>query len=133
MAKAAWLAHPAAGCNDRANAGHREKTRRPEGFRAKGRGASLLRRSKTHQGYSPSSRLARQPFPRKQDLAEFSDGLLDLDGRRGLDASVEWKTTLNAAVWQKLAEFTASVPFRGFTDSGASGYTQRFYREVRLP
>ncbi len=33
---------PAAGCNDRANAGQRQKTRRPEGFRGKGRLASLL-------------------------------------------------------------------------------------------
>ena len=30
------------GCNDRANAGHGQKTRRPEGFRGKGRLASLL-------------------------------------------------------------------------------------------
>ena len=33
---------PAAGCKERANAGHRQKTRRPEGFRGKGRLASLL-------------------------------------------------------------------------------------------
>ncbi len=33
---------PAAGCKDRANAGHGQKTRRPEGFRGKGRLASLL-------------------------------------------------------------------------------------------
>ena len=33
---------PAAGCDGRANAGHRQKTRRPEGFRGKGRLASLL-------------------------------------------------------------------------------------------
>jgi hypothetical protein len=33
---------PAAGCNDRANTGHGQKTRRPEGFRGKGRLASLL-------------------------------------------------------------------------------------------
>jgi len=33
---------PNAGCKDRANAGHGQKTRRPEGFRAKGRLASLL-------------------------------------------------------------------------------------------
>jgi len=33
---------PAAGCNDRANAGHRQKTRRPQGYRGKGRLASLL-------------------------------------------------------------------------------------------
>jgi hypothetical protein len=33
---------PAAGCKQRANAGHGQKTRRPEGFRAKGRLASLL-------------------------------------------------------------------------------------------
>ena len=33
---------PAAGCDDRANAGHGQKTRRPEGFRGKGRLAALL-------------------------------------------------------------------------------------------
>src|SRR6266567_4496240 len=33
---------PAAGCKERANAGHGQKTRRPEGFRGKGRLASLL-------------------------------------------------------------------------------------------
>src|SRR6266849_9545982 len=31
---------PAAGCDDRTNAGHGQKTRRPEGFRGKGRLAS---------------------------------------------------------------------------------------------
>ena len=35
-------AAPAAGCKERANAGHGQKTRRPEGFRGKGRLASLL-------------------------------------------------------------------------------------------
>src|SRR5260370_24406515 len=40
---------PAAGCKERANAGHGQKTRRPEGFRGKGRLASVLlsRRSTT--------------------------------------------------------------------------------------
>src|SRR6266581_3637253 len=33
---------PAAGCKERANAGHGQKIRRPEGFRGKGRPASLL-------------------------------------------------------------------------------------------
>src|SRR5713101_8434545 len=33
---------PAAGCDDRTNAGHGQKTRRPEGFRGKGCLASLL-------------------------------------------------------------------------------------------
>src|SRR5713101_6490489 len=33
---------PAAGCKERANAGHGQKIRRPEGFRGKGRLASLL-------------------------------------------------------------------------------------------
>src|SRR5438309_3506119 len=33
---------PAAGCKERVNAGHGQKTRRPEGFRGKGRLASLL-------------------------------------------------------------------------------------------
>ena len=33
---------PAAGCKERANAGHGQKTRRPEGFRGKARLASLL-------------------------------------------------------------------------------------------
>src|SRR5688572_7715173 len=34
--------HPAAGCDSRANAGHRQKIRRPEGFRGKGPLASLF-------------------------------------------------------------------------------------------
>src|SRR5712692_2359958 len=33
---------PAAGCKERVNAGHGQKTRRPEGFRGKGRLATLL-------------------------------------------------------------------------------------------
>jgi len=41
------------GCNDRANAGHGQKTRRPEGFRGKGRLASLL------LGHRPLRVLAR--------------------------------------------------------------------------
>src|SRR6266542_6493836 len=40
---------PAAGCDGRANAGRRQKTRRPEGFRGKGRLASLL------LGHSPTA------------------------------------------------------------------------------
>jgi hypothetical protein len=52
VAKAARTAHPLVGCMGRANAGHRQKTRRPEGFRG-------------------------QPvWPRKQDRFEFSDPLL---------------------------------------------------------
>ena len=33
VAKAARAAHPLVGCKGRANAGHRQNTRRPEGFR----------------------------------------------------------------------------------------------------
>src|SRR6185503_21094572 len=57
---------PAAGCDGRANAVHRQKTRRPEGFRGW---------SKMHKECSPSSRLAIRPFLRKQHPAEFSDRL----------------------------------------------------------
>ena len=53
---------PAAGCNDRANAGQRQKTRRPEGFRAEGRLASLLlsRRPTRGMGFpSPASQIPK--------------------------------------------------------------------------
>src|SRR6266545_3796438 len=62
---------PAAGCDDRANAGHGQKTRRPEGFRAKDHLASLILGQRPMKG-SPSSRLAIRPFPRKQRPSEFS-------------------------------------------------------------
>jgi hypothetical protein len=66
---------PAVGCNHRANAGHRQKTRRPEGFRGNGPLTSLLVGHRPC-GYAPSSRLAIRPFPRKQDPSEFSDRLV---------------------------------------------------------
>ena len=53
---------PAAGCNDRANAGQRQKTHRPEGFRAEGRLASLLlsRRPTRGMGFpSPASQIPK--------------------------------------------------------------------------
>ena len=51
---------PKAGCDDRANAAHSQKTRRPEGFRAKSRLTSCL---------------AIQPFAHTQHPSEFSDRL----------------------------------------------------------
>ena len=72
---------PAVGCNGRANAGHRQRTRRPEGSR--GNGPWLRCSSVTDPcGYAPSSRLhpaeagtrrriAIGPFPQKQDPSEF--------------------------------------------------------------
>ena len=60
---------PAAGCKDRANAGHGQKARRPEGLRAKGRLASLLlsRRSTRDilfRRASPSSLFIENSAPR---------------------------------------------------------------------
>src|SRR5207245_5212802 len=55
---------PAAGCKERANAGHGQKTRRPEGFRAKGRLASLLLSRRSTRDIL--LRRAIRPFPRKQ-------------------------------------------------------------------
>src|SRR6266436_4272347 len=63
---------PAAGCKERANAGHGQKTRRPEGFRGKGRLASLL--LKIHQGYSPSSRLPSGLFYENSAPRSFQTG-----------------------------------------------------------
>src|SRR5215216_4981483 len=65
---------PAAGCKDRANAGHRQKTRRPEGYRARGRLASLLlsRRSTRDillRRASPSSL-----WPENSTLPNFQKG-----------------------------------------------------------
>src|SRR6266849_2295557 len=55
---------PAAGCDDRTNAGHGQKTRRPEGFRGKGRLASLLLSRRSTRDIL--LRRAIRPFPRKQ-------------------------------------------------------------------
>ena len=74
LGEAERAVHPY-GCDAREHEAHGQQTRRPQGFRAKCRRALLLPQSKTPEGYSPSPRLAQQPFPRKQDSAEFSDGL----------------------------------------------------------
>ena len=55
----------------RANAGHGQKHRRPEGFRAKGRLASLLAQLQTATGMRLRSRLAIRLLARKQDHFEF--------------------------------------------------------------
>src|SRR5712692_9781118 len=55
---------PAAGCDDRTNAGHGQKTRRPEGFRGKGRLASLLLSRRSTRDIL--LRRAIRPFRRKQ-------------------------------------------------------------------
>src|SRR5713226_4433047 len=55
---------PAAGCKERVNAGHGQKTRRPEGFRGKGRLASLLLSRRSTRDIL--LRRAIRPFPRKQ-------------------------------------------------------------------
>jgi len=58
-----------AGCDDRANAAHSQKTRRPEGFQANRRLAAPW--AKTQKGDSPASRLAIHLFARKQHPSEF--------------------------------------------------------------
>src|SRR6185437_9916085 len=54
----------------------------PGGFSRKRPSGFVAPQSKIHQGYSPSSRLAIRPFPRKQHPAEFSDRLLIRRGKR---------------------------------------------------
>src|SRR6266446_4510332 len=72
---------PAAGCKERANAGHGQKTRRPEGFRGKGRLASLLlsRRSTRDillRRVSPSGLFPENSAPRS-----FQTGSKNIIGR----------------------------------------------------
>src|SRR5260221_9885983 len=64
---------PAAGCKERANAGHGQKTRRPEGFRGKGRLASLLLSRRSARDIL--LRRAIRPFPRKQRPSWFPSRL----------------------------------------------------------
>src|SRR5712692_38853 len=73
---------PAAGCKERANAGHGQKTRRPEGFRAKDRLAPLLRGGRAQRlprRASPSGLL-----PENRPPANF---------KTGSEAGVETKKT----------------------------------------
>jgi len=54
-----------------------DKDKRPAagGFSRQGPSGFVAPQSKTHEGYSPSSRLAIQPLARKQHPLEFSDRL----------------------------------------------------------
>ena len=65
--KRAVPTEPTPGKDKRPAAGRFSRTG-PSGF--------VAPQSKTHEGYSPSSRLASQPFSRKQHPLEFSDRLL---------------------------------------------------------
>jgi len=80
------------GCNDRANAApaHRQKARRPKGFSSKQPPGFVAPRSKTHEGYFLSSRLANQLFARKQHPSEFSDRLLVVKSKQ-MSKLVKWR------------------------------------------
>src|SRR6266581_2223929 len=65
---------PAAGCKERANAGHGQKTRRPEGFRAKGRLASLLLGHRPLAGMLPRRASPSGLLPDNRPPANFKAG-----------------------------------------------------------
>src|SRR6266704_7187661 len=65
---------PAAGCKERANAGHGQKTRRPEGFRAKGRLASLLLGHRPLAGMLPRRASPSGLLPENRPPANFKTG-----------------------------------------------------------
>src|SRR5216683_5237456 len=73
---------PAAGCKERVNAGHGQKTRRPEGFRGKGRLASLLlsRRSTRDILLRRASRSGL--FPENSAPRSFQTGSKTMDRMR---------------------------------------------------
>src|SRR6266849_6048908 len=82
---------PAAGCKERANAGHGQKTRRPEGFRGKGRLASLLlsRRSTRDillRRASPSGLFPENSAPRSFQTGSYNQNL-DPEGLVSVTAS----------------------------------------------
>src|SRR5260370_3618640 len=71
---------PAAGCKERANAGHGQKSRRPEGFRGKSRLASLLlsRRSTRDillRRASPSGLFPENSAPRSFQTGSYNQNL----------------------------------------------------------
>src|SRR5260370_14152739 len=101
---------PAAGCKERANAGHGQKTRRPEGFRGKGRLASLLlsRRSTRdillrracHPAFSPKTAplvvskqpLSKSPLALPDQFTSTRTGLLHRDpARAGRTRRFDWR------------------------------------------
>src|SRR5712692_6775197 len=65
---------PAAGCKERANAGHEQKTRRPKGFRAKGRLASLLLGHRPLAGMLPRRASPPGLLPENRPPATFKAG-----------------------------------------------------------
>jgi len=62
---------PAVGCNDRANAGHGQKTDRPEGFRGKGRLASLLLGHRPLADMLPRRASPGSLFPKNRTARNF--------------------------------------------------------------
>src|SRR6266478_1120551 len=67
-------AAPAAGCKERANAGHGQKTRRPEGFRGKGRLASLLLSRRSTRGILLRRASPAGLFPENSAPRSFQTG-----------------------------------------------------------
>src|SRR6266704_3710966 len=65
---------PAAGCKERANAGNGQKTRRPEGFRAKGRLPSLLLGHRPLAGMLPRRASPSGLLPENRPPANFKAG-----------------------------------------------------------
>ena len=65
---------PAAGCDGRANAGHGQKTRRPEGFRGKGRLASLLLSRRSTRDILPRRASPYGLFRENSTLHNFQTG-----------------------------------------------------------
>src|SRR6266852_3044612 len=87
---------PAAGCKERANAGHGQKTRRPEGFRGKCRLASLrLSRRSTRdillRRASPSGLFPENSAPRSFQTGSKT---LEFSSSRLITTGPNWKSEL---------------------------------------
>lgn len=65
---------PAAGCDDGANDAHSQKTRRPVGFRAKVRLASLLLGRRPMKGILPRRALPSSPLLKNSTPRNFQKG-----------------------------------------------------------
>jgi len=62
------------GCNDRANAAHSQKTRRPEGFRANSRLASLLLGRRPMKGILPRRASPSSSLHENSTVRNFQTG-----------------------------------------------------------
>src|SRR6266487_5544310 len=115
---------PAAGCKERANAGHGQKTRRPEGFRGKGRLASLLLSRRSTRDILLRRASPSDLFPENSAPRSFQTGSYEPLGRvRGAFTLVEYVIGIGIGSLVLLTILSLSL-YSGKSFAGLANYVK---------